>query len=89
MATVENPRAAPGANSVSATQLKSFITRVEKLVEERAVIVGDIREVFAEAKAQGFDAKAIRQMIAIRKDIEQWKENEEIRDMYLHALGLI
>jgi uncharacterized protein (UPF0335 family) len=89
MTTAENTRAAPGGNSVSASQLKAFITRVEKLVEERAVIVGDIREVMAEAKAQGFDAKAIRQMIAIRKDIDQWRENEEIRDMYLHALGLI
>jgi uncharacterized protein (UPF0335 family) len=89
MTAAENTRAAPGGNSVSASQLKAFIGRIEKLVEERSIIVGDIREVFAEAKAAGFDAKAIRQMIAIRKDLDAWKENEEIRDMYLHALGLI
>ena len=75
---------------VSAEQLKSIIARVEKLEEEKAAIADDIRDVFAEAKGNGFDVKAIRQILKIRKmDAQEREEEETILDTYLRALGMI
>jgi uncharacterized protein (UPF0335 family) len=70
-------------------QLKSIIARVEKLEEEKAGIGADIRDVFAEAKGNGFDVKAIRTIIKLRKmDTSEREEQETILDTYLHALGM-
>ena len=75
---------------VAVDQLKSIIGRVEKLEEEKAGISADIREVFAEAKGNGFDVKAIRSIIKIRKmDASEREEQETILDTYLHALGML
>ncbi|WP_193619431.1 DUF2312 domain-containing protein [Fimbriiglobus ruber] len=75
--------------SQSADQLRSVIERVEKLEEEKAAIAGDIRDVFAEAKGNGFDVKAIRQIIKLRKlDASERDEQESILDTYLRALGM-
>lgn len=77
-------------NSVAGDQLLQFINRVERLIEERKGINGDIREVMAEAKACGFDPKIIRQCIKIRaQDTARRKEEQELLDLYLHAIGLI
>jgi uncharacterized protein (UPF0335 family) len=75
---------------VAVDQLKSIIGRVEKLEEEKTGISADIREVFAEAKGNGFDVRAIRTIIKMRKmDQSEREEAETILDTYLHALGMI
>jgi uncharacterized protein (UPF0335 family) len=76
--------------SVAAGQLRSLIERIERLEEEKKTISEDIREVYAEAKGNGFDTKVMRQVIRIRKqDSSERQEEEAIRDLYLHALGMI
>ncbi|MDX2074687.1 MAG: DUF2312 domain-containing protein [Alphaproteobacteria bacterium] len=70
-------------------QLKSIIARVEKLEEEKAGIGADIRDVYAEARGNGFDVKAIRKIIALRKmDAQEREEAETILDTYMRALGM-
>lgn len=79
-----------GHNSIAADQLKSIIARVEKLEEEKSGIGADIKDVYAEAKGNGFDTKAIREIIKIRKiDASEREERETILDTYMHALGMI
>ncbi|MGE0845168.1 MAG: DUF2312 domain-containing protein [Flavobacteriaceae bacterium] len=76
--------------SFAKEQLRAFIERVERLEEEKKAIADDIRDVFAEAKAMGFDAKILRQVIRIRKQEPQERaEQEEILTLYLHALGML
>ena len=78
------------ASGVALEQLKSIIARVEKLEEEKAGISADIRDVFAEAKGNGFDVKAIRTILKMRKmDAQEREEEETILDTYLHALGML
>lgn len=80
----------PRVGGVGAEQLKSIIARIEKLEEEKSGIAADIRDVFAEAKGNGFDVKAIRQIIKIRAmDVSEREERESILDTYLHALGML
>ncbi len=77
------------AGGIAVDQLKSIMARVEKLEEEKAAIAQDIKEVFAEAKGNGFDVKAIRKILKIRKmDASERKEQETILDTYLHVLGI-
>lgn len=71
-------------------QLKSIVERIERLEEEKKAIAGDIREVYAEAKANGFDTKTIRQLIALRKKEPQVREEEQsLLEVYMSALGMI
>lgn len=75
---------------VAVDQLKSIIGRVEKLEEEKTGISADIRDVFAEAKGNGFDVKAIRTIIKLRKmDAQEREEQETVLDTYRRALGMI
>ena len=75
---------------VAVDQLKSIIGRVEKLEEEKSGISADIRDVFAEAKGSGFDVKAIRSIIKLRKmDAAEVEEQETIFDTYRRALGML
>ncbi|MFG1429308.1 DUF2312 domain-containing protein [Roseixanthobacter glucoisosaccharinicivorans] len=70
-------------------QLKSFIERVERLTEERKAIADDISDIFAEAKANGFDVKALKSILALRRqDVDERKEHEAIVDLYAQALGI-
>ncbi|MFG1317987.1 DUF2312 domain-containing protein [Xanthobacter autotrophicus] len=70
-------------------QLQSFIERIERLEEEKKGIADDIKDVFAEAKANGFDVKALRTILKIRKeDADDRKELEAIVELYLQALGI-
>ena len=86
---IKQKRFAKGGG-VAVDQLKSIIGRVEKLEEEKAGISADIRDVFAEAKGNGFDIKAIRAIIKIRKlDASEREEQETILDTYLHALNML
>jgi uncharacterized protein (UPF0335 family) len=75
--------------SVAGDQLKAFIERIERLEEEKAGIAGDIREIFAEAKGNGFDTKAMRKILALRKkDYSERQEEEAILELYMQALGM-
>jgi uncharacterized protein (UPF0335 family) len=77
-------------NQATAGQLKAIIERIERLEEEKKALADDIREVYAEAKANGFDAKVLRRIVSLRKqDVDERKEQEEILDLYLAALGMI
>ena len=80
----------PSTSESSAQRLRSFIERIERLEEEKAGIAADIKEVFAEAKGTGFDVKVMRQIIKIRKkDAEDRREEEELLDLYMRALGML
>ncbi|MFC3052682.1 DUF2312 domain-containing protein [Kordiimonas pumila] len=75
------------AGGVAGDQLRSFIERIERLEEERKGIAEDIKEVYAGAKAVGFDTKIMRKVIAIRKmDQAERQEIESLLDVYLHAI---
>lgn len=77
-------------NKATAKQLASYIERIERLTEEEAALKADKREVFAEAAELGFDAKAIRKIIARRKkDPDALREETAIEDTYLVALGTL
>ena len=70
--------------------LKAFVERIERLEEEKKAIADDVRDVYAEAKASGFDAKALRKVVALRKlDADERKEQEAILETYMHALGML
>ena len=78
------------ANSgVAAEELKQFVERIERLEEEKAGIAGDIKDVFAELKGRGFDSKAVRTILRIRKqDHSERQEQEAILELYMQALGM-
>jgi uncharacterized protein (UPF0335 family) len=70
-------------------RLRSLVERVEKLEEEKAALATDIREVFSEAKGEGFDAKIMRQVIRLRKmETADRQEMEAMLELYLDALGM-
>lgn len=71
-------------------QLKSIVERIEKLEEEKAAIGEDIKSVFAEAKANGFDPKIIKKVLAIRKkDSQKIAEEQALLSVYMEALGML
>jgi len=71
-------------------RLKSFIERLERLEEDKAAVSGDMKEVFAEAKGEGFDTKILRKVLRWRKqDKAQRQEEEALVDLYLSAIGEI
>jgi uncharacterized protein (UPF0335 family) len=74
---------------IAKDRLRSFIERIERLEEEKAALTGDIREVYAEAKGVGFDAKIMRQIVKLRKlDNAERQEQEALLDLYKQAVGL-
>ncbi len=80
---------ATGAEAVNAGHLRAFIERIERLEEEKKALSDDIKDVYAEAKGNGFDVKIIRKIVSIRKqDRDKRREEEEILDLYLAALGM-
>ena len=82
--------AAFNTESVAADQLKAFIERIERLEEEKAGISGDIKDVYAEAKGNGFDAKILRKIVSLRKkDHSERMEEEAVLELYMQALGMI
>jgi uncharacterized protein (UPF0335 family) len=77
------------SQTVAAGQLRAFIERIERLEEEKKTISDDIKEVYAECKGTGFDVKAVRQLIRLRKqDQAERQEAEAILDLYMAALGM-
>lgn len=76
-------------NGVAADELKQFVERVERLEEEKKAIADDIKDVLTEMKGRGFDVKAVRQILKIRKqDHSERQEMEAILELYLSALGM-
>lgn len=75
-------------NSTAQGQLKSIIDRIERLEQEKAEVAEQIKEVFAEAKGNGFDVKTLRKVVRIRKqDRAKRQEEEALLDLYLSAIG--
>lgn len=73
---------------MSGSRLKSFIERIERLEEEKKTISDDIKEVYNEAKAEGFDAKVMRKVVALRRmDNAERQELEAILETYMEALS--
>ena len=71
-------------------QLRQLVEQIERLEEEKKALAGDIRDKFAEAKAVGFDIKALRKIIGLRKKSKTDRQEEEaILSVYLHALGML
>ncbi|RMF73951.1 MAG: DUF2312 domain-containing protein [Alphaproteobacteria bacterium] len=78
---------AANPQGIAAEALRQYIARIERLEEEKQALLADIREVYAEAKAQGFDPKIMRQVVRLRKkDRDQRAEEEALLDLYLRAV---
>ena len=94
MSAVSAAAAAAPAKDPSAQfakeQLRAIVERIERLEEEKKAIADDIRDVYAEAKGNGYDVKALRTVVRLRKqDKDERAEQEAILETYLHALGMI
>lgn len=77
-------------HGVARDQLRAFVERIERLEEEKKAIADDVKEVYAEAKGNGFDTTVLRQIVRIRKqDKNERAEQEAILDLYMHALGMV
>ena len=75
-------------NATAQTRLKTIIERIERLEEDKAAVAADIKEVFAEAKGDGFDVKILRKVVRLRKqDKAKRQEEEALLDLYLSAIG--
>ena len=78
----------PNVEHVSSGQLRAFVERIERLEEEGRALADDKKEVYAEARGNGFDAKIIKRVVALRRmDRDKRIEEETILDLYLAALG--
>ncbi|SEQ71071.1 Uncharacterized conserved protein, UPF0335 family [Faunimonas pinastri] len=79
----------PDVGGVAAGELRQFIERIERLEEEKQGIAEDIKDVYGELKGRGYDAKAVRKIVAIRrKDAKERAEEESILELYMNALGI-
>ena len=77
------------AGGIAAAQRRTIVERIERLEEEKKALSDDIRDVYAEAKGNGFDTKTLRTVIRLRKqDRAEREEQEALLDLYLHALGM-
>ena len=90
MSVVEKEQPEAANTRFAKDQLKAFVERIERLEEEKKTISDDIRDVYAESKANGFDVKALRQVIRLRKQ-EPTERNEQqlILETYMNALGML
>ncbi len=87
---IEDPAPAQSLAGSAKDHLRAFIERIERLEEEKAALSEDLREVYAEAKSSGFDTKALRAIIRMRKqDDNERMEQEALLATYMHALGMI
>lgn len=88
-ANLKEDNEAAEVGGVSGKRLKAFIERVERLEEEKAAIAEDVRDVYGEAKATGFDPKVMRKIVALRKtNLEKRREMQELLDLYMAAIGM-
>jgi uncharacterized protein (UPF0335 family) len=85
-----NGKSKDAATRVARDELKAIVERIEHLEEEKKAIADDIKDVYAEAKGNGYDVKALRKIIRLRKqDKDERAEEEAILETYMHALGMI
>ena len=81
------PQSSP--DSVAQDQIRTIVERIERMEEEKRAISDDIKDVYAEAKGNGFDTKVLRQIVRIRKqDASERAEQEALLELYLTALGM-
>lgn len=86
----EEDEALDDVQGIAAGQLRSLVERIERLEEEKKGVADDIKDVYGEAKANGFDIKVLRTLIRLRKqDASEREEQEAILDLYKQALGLV
>jgi uncharacterized protein (UPF0335 family) len=79
-----------GDNIIASDKLRSYVERIERLEEEKAALSADVKEVYAELKSDGFDAKIVRHVIRLRKmDRAEFQEQEALIDIYMSALGML
>ncbi len=82
------PDDASGITTSAPGKLKSLIERIERLEEDKAAVASDLKEVYAEAKGEGFDVKIVRKVVRLRKqDVAKRQEEEALLDLYLSAIG--
>ena len=78
------------AHRFAKDQLKAFVERIERLEEEKKAIADNVRDVYAEAKGNGYDVKALRAVVRLRKqDAQERNERQLILDTYMNALGML
>ncbi|MEH2508673.1 uncharacterized protein (UPF0335 family) [Nitrobacteraceae bacterium AZCC 1564] len=83
-------RASGSAGNIAAAELKQFVERIERLEEEKKAITDDVKEVFSELKGRGYDVKAVREILKIRKqDANERAERDALLEIYLQAMGMI
>lgn len=86
---VESPKEGHNSGEVSGARLKSIIERVERLEEEKKALSEDIRDIYAEAKATGFEPKIIRKLVSLRKmNLEKRREEAELLNLYAAAIQM-
>ena len=91
METTDNTMTQPSGEvgGIAGDRLRSFIDRIERLEEEKKAIAEDIKEVYAESKALGFDTKIIRKIVSLRKmEDHERNEQEELIEVYKQAIGM-
>jgi uncharacterized protein (UPF0335 family) len=77
------------AGGISAERLRSFVKRIEKLEEDKAAVAEDLKEVYGEAKSAGFDTRIMRKIVSLRRvELEKRREQEELLELYMSALGM-
>ncbi len=80
----------PATTRFAKDQLKAFVERIERLEEEKKATTDDIRDVYAEAKGTGYDTKALRTIVSLRKqDTDERREQQAVLETYMHALGMV
>lgn len=85
----ETDASSDSSETATGARLRSFIERVERLEEEKKALAEDIKEVYAEAKGNGFDVKIMRKIVALRKkDPDDRAEEDALLDTYMSALGM-
>ena len=90
MSAVEKEAPEAARTKFGKDQLKAFVERIERLEEEKKTISDDIRDVYAESKSNGFDVKALRTIVRLRKqDANERAEEETILETYMQALGML
>jgi uncharacterized protein (UPF0335 family) len=90
MSAVEKDDSESPKTRFAKDQLKAIVERIERLEEEKKAIADDVRDVYGEAKANGFDVKALRQVVKLSKqDVNERNEQQAVLETYMHALGML
>ncbi|MEM6781063.1 MAG: DUF2312 domain-containing protein [Pseudomonadota bacterium] len=85
----ENDNEAKDVEGIGGQRLKAFIERLERMEEEKVAVMEDIKEIYAEAKAVGFDTKTMRKIVRLRKmETEKRNEEEQLLELYKAAIGM-